>query len=112
MDIALAVEEIYPPSSVEGAAQFRSAESYEALVATWSDARPVPTQQALADAWNAVQAKQAVDAQVEGEVVSSALFTMTLDEIGAWAAAQDRAAFQATMAEAFVYLRQRLIRDR
>lgn len=51
MDIALAVEEIYP------AADYRRADSYEELVQTWKDERKVPTLAQLEDAWIIVEAR-------------------------------------------------------
>ena len=49
MDIALAVEEIYP------AADWRRCDDYETLVRTWHDERPVPTEGELEEAWEQVQ---------------------------------------------------------
>ncbi len=57
MDIALAVEEIYP------GADYRRADSYEALVRTWKDERPVPTEEELQAAWEQVQTRQAAEAE-------------------------------------------------
>lgn len=57
MDIALAVEEIYP------AADYRRADSYQALVDTWHDARKIPTESELQTAWAAVQARQATETE-------------------------------------------------
>ncbi len=57
MDIALAVEEIYP------AADYRRADSYEALQRTWKDERPVPTKEELQAAWEEVQSRQAAEAE-------------------------------------------------
>ena len=45
MDIAQAVEEIYP------GADFRKADSYANLQKTWKDARLIPTEGELAEAW-------------------------------------------------------------
>lgn len=49
MDIALAVEQLLP------AADYRRADSYAALVDTWKDERPVPTEAALEAAWAAYE---------------------------------------------------------
>ncbi len=57
MDIALAVEEIYP------AADYRRSETYEALVRTWKDERPVPTKEELDVAWEQVRTRQAAEAE-------------------------------------------------
>ena len=45
MDIARAVEEIHEN------ADYRRADTYQNLVETWRDKRPVPTEQELAVAW-------------------------------------------------------------
>ena len=65
MDIALAVEEIYP------AADYRRCDDYETLVRTWKDARKVPTLEALEAVWPAVQAKYAAIADKEQEAADS-----------------------------------------
>ncbi len=57
MDIALAVEVIYP------AADYRRADSYEALQRTWKDKRPVPTKEELQAAWEQVQTRLAAEAE-------------------------------------------------
>lgn len=48
IDLALAVEAIYDN------VQFRRADSYPALVATWADKRPVPTLDELEASWQAI----------------------------------------------------------
>lgn len=53
MDYALAVDLLLP------AADFRRADDYAALVATWHDARPVPSDAALVAAWEGYAAQQA-----------------------------------------------------
>ena len=65
MDIALAVEEIYP------AADYRRCDDYETLVRTWKDARKVPTLAELEAVWPAVQAKYAAIADKEQQVADS-----------------------------------------
>lgn len=45
MDIARAVEQIYKDAS------YRKCHTYAELLATWKDARPIPTKVQLADAW-------------------------------------------------------------
>lgn len=48
MDIAAAVEQIYD------GADFRRADTYQSLWNTWKDARSIPSQAQLADAWKIV----------------------------------------------------------
>lgn len=62
MDIRLAVEEIYLD------ADFRRADTYEELVATWEDGRKVPTYEELEIAWVAVEVKLQVAADLEAEL--------------------------------------------
>ncbi len=62
MDIALAVEEIYP------VADYRRSESYEALVRTWKDKRAVPTEEELEAAWERVQTRQAAEAEQQRQL--------------------------------------------
>jgi len=66
MDIALSVEHIYPD------AKFASSTTYAELQRTWCDARPIPTETELADAWVAVLAARAAqegrDAVVAGQL--------------------------------------------
>jgi hypothetical protein len=54
MDIALAVEQIYKD------AVFSSAKTYQDLQRTWKDARQIPTEKELADAWVLVLEQQFV----------------------------------------------------
>jgi hypothetical protein len=49
MDIAAAVEYLLPN------AHYRRAATYEQLVETWSDPRPIPTRQELEAAWAQIQ---------------------------------------------------------
>lgn len=67
MDIALAVEEIYP------AADFRRADSYEELERTWFDNRKIPTLAQLEEAWIIVEARLSAEAdkQLELEQIRS-----------------------------------------
>jgi hypothetical protein len=109
MDIALAVEQIYPPQSEKGAAQFLEASTYEALVETWSDERPIPTLAELEAAWEQVQVKQAAVQQAVQERDAMPLFQMDAAEIATWADAQDTTTFKREMAKAFVQLRDMVL---
>ena len=62
IDLALAVEGIYDD------AQFRRADSYPALVATWDDKRPVPTLEELEASWQAILEDQAAKAAEKSEL--------------------------------------------
>jgi len=48
MDIAIAVEQIYPD------AEFGKADTYQALTKSWCDVRPIPTEWELSLAWDTV----------------------------------------------------------
>lgn len=52
MDIALAVQEIYPN------ADFRRSDTYGNLWNTWKDKRTIPSMAQLEEAWGIVQQKQ------------------------------------------------------
>lgn len=69
MDLALAVEYLM------GEADYRSAATYEALAATWRDARPLPTEAALRAAWEARQSaeKEAEAARLRREAARAEL---------------------------------------
>jgi hypothetical protein len=112
IDLAVAVEAIYPPDAEGGAAQYRAAGSYEELVATWEDAREVPTQEALQQAWEAWQAEEDARQQADQARDAKPLFAMTVDEIVAWADGQGDATFKRELAVAFVQLRDLLTRPR
>lgn len=56
MDIPRAVEQIYED------ADFRRADTYQNLVETWRDKRPVPTEQELATAWVQVLEQDVMEA--------------------------------------------------
>ena len=62
IDLALAVEGIYND------AQFRRADSYPALVATWADKRPVPTLEELEASWQAILEDQADESAEKSEL--------------------------------------------
>lgn len=62
IDLALAVEGIYDD------AQFRRADSYPALVATWADERPVPTLDELEASWQAILEDKAAEAAEKAEL--------------------------------------------
>lgn len=53
MDIALVIDRLVP------AAEFRMADTYANLVATWTDARTVPTEAAISAEWDVYLAEQA-----------------------------------------------------
>lgn len=53
IDYALAVAEIYP------AAKFRRADTYAVLAQTWSDERPLPSEQVLREAWSNIKDRPA-----------------------------------------------------
>lgn len=59
MDIALAVEEIYPD------ANFRRSDTYANLQKSWKDARRCPTEGELAEAWLRVLLNRALAVGVE-----------------------------------------------
>jgi hypothetical protein len=61
MDIALAVEKIYT------AALFRRSDTYVNLVATWKDARRVPSEAQLAEAWLIVLADRDIASAEQAE---------------------------------------------
>ena len=84
MDIALAIEKLLP------AANYRRADDYATLAATWHDSRPIPTEAALIAAWEACEADTAKAVQASG--IRSGLAVL-------WASAPDHivGAFQDRM---------------
>lgn len=64
VDLALAVEAIYP------AARFRRADSYAALLRTWEDSRPIPSLDALHDAWAQIQMARQQAAQRRSRLIA------------------------------------------
>ena len=77
VDIALAVEGIYP------AADYRRADSYAELQRTWRDARRIPTEQELKNAWDARQAAAAAAADTRRAAKQAVLakLGLTTDDI-------------------------------
>ncbi len=86
MDIALIVDKLVP------GAKYTQSGTYVRLAATWTDARPIPTEQAIIDAEAGVMADKADRAAVPSpwEVIEALLalsVDVTLDDIKARIAA-------------------------
>lgn len=80
MDLALAVEQLLP------SALYHQFDTYEHLVATWFDPRPIPTEQALQTAWNAYLADKAQkDILAAGDSAKVAAAKLNAKNIPNWA---------------------------
>ncbi len=76
MDIAIAVELLLGVG-----VDYGSASTYQALVASWRDVRPIPTKAALQAAWDAYVARQASD-QTAQDTLKAAIVTTASGAVG------------------------------
>ncbi len=77
MDIALIVDKLVP------GADYRRADDYAALVATWKDARPVPSLEEVTGAWPGVQQAEATKRLKESRRPSFAALVDAVADLGA-----------------------------
>jgi len=83
VDLAWVLDELVPE------AKYRHSHSYDALVATWTDARPVPTKEQILDKWDEIQSREVtqeptiqekVDALLDKEDGDPSKLTTVLDK--------------------------------